>query len=73
AYALDVLGLNVTVPHKSAVIPCLKGIDRTAERIGAVNTLVRREDLGGYYGYNTDITGLKRAIESDGVTLGGAH
>ncbi len=69
AYALDLLGLNVTVPHKSAVIPFLKEIDPLAERIGAVNTLVRCE--GGYKGYNTDMPGLLRAMERDGVnTLG---
>lgn len=67
AYALNLLGMNVTVPHKSAVIPFLKAIDELAEKIGAVNTLVRCE--GGYKGYNTDMTGLKRAMESDGVSL----
>ena len=55
AFALNMLGLNVTVPHKSAVIPYLKEIDPLAERIGAVNTLVRCE--GGFKGYNTDMPG----------------
>lgn len=41
ALALDFLGLNVTVPYKSDVIPYLAEIDPLAERIGAVNTLVR--------------------------------
>ena len=41
AWALNLLGVNVTVPHKSAVIPFLSGIDREASCIGAVNTLVR--------------------------------
>jgi len=67
AYALNILGMNVTVPHKSAVIPFLKEVDELAGRIGAVNTLVRCE--GGYRGYNTDMTGLQRAMESDGVHL----
>ena len=69
AYALNLLGMNVTVPHKSAVIPYLKDVDELAEKIGAVNTLVRCE--GGYKGYNTDMTGLKRAMESDGIELKG--
>lgn len=67
AKALHLLGLNVTVPHKSAVIPYLKEIDELAEKIGAVNTLVRCD--GGYKGYNTDMTGLKRAMETDGVLI----
>lgn len=41
ALALDFLGLNVTVPYKSDVIAHLAEIDPLAERIGAVNTLVR--------------------------------
>ena len=68
-YALDVTGLNVTVPHKSAVLPWLKEIDPLAEKVGAVNTLVRCP--GGYKGYNTDLTGLQRAMESDGIHLKG--
>lgn len=67
AYELNVLGLNVTVPHKLEVIDCLVGIDSLAETIGAVNTLVRTE--GGYIGYNTDILGLERAILSEISTL----
>ncbi len=69
AYALHILGLNVTVPYKSAVIPYLEEVDELAKQIGAVNTLVRCE--GGYKGYNTDMTGLKRAMESDGIYLEG--
>jgi len=69
AYALNLLGLNVTVPYKSQVMPFLKKIDPLAETIGAVNTLVRVE--GGYQGYNTDMPGLYRAMEEDGVHLEG--
>lgn len=70
AYALNLLGMNVTVPYKSDVIPLLQDIDPMAEKIGAVNTLVRVE--GGYKGYNTDMPGLYRAMCSDGVQLEGA-
>lgn len=69
AYALNLLGLNVTVPYKSDVIPFLKDIDPLAERIGAVNTLVRLED--GFKGYNTDMPGLYRAMCDDGVSIEG--
>ncbi|MCM1268228.1 MAG: shikimate dehydrogenase [Bacteroidales bacterium] len=67
AAALNLLGLNVTVPYKSDVISCLRGIDPLAENIGAVNTLVRTS--GGYKGYNTDMEGLCRAMETEGVGL----
>lgn len=69
AFALNLLGINVTVPYKSEVIPFLKEIDPLAETIGAVNTLVRTE--GGFKGYNTDMPGLYRAMCEDGVHLPG--
>lgn len=67
AYALNVLGLNVTVPYKSAVLPYLKDVDAMARHIGAVNTLVRAD--GGYIGYNTDMTGLYRAMQSEHISI----
>ena len=69
AYALNLLGVNVTVPYKREVMPFLKEIDPLAEKIGAVNTLVRVS--GGFKGYNTDMPGLYRAMCGDGVTLEG--
>lgn len=69
AFALNVLGLNVTVPYKSDVIEHLDCIDDMAEKIGAVNTLVRTNN--GYKGYNTDITGLYRAMCSEKIRLEG--
>lgn len=69
AFALNLLGLNVTVPYKSDVIPYLKEIDPLAKQIGAVNTLVRTE--GGYKGYNTDMPGLFRAMCTDDVVIAG--
>lgn len=67
AFALNALGVNVTVPYKSDVIPYLQDIDDLASRIGAVNTLVRTRE--GYKGYNTDMPGLLRALKADGVQL----
>ncbi len=69
AFALNLLGMNVTVPYKSDVIPYLVDIDPLAEHIGAVNTLVRTEK--GYKGYNTDMPGLYRAMCEDGVKIKG--
>lgn len=67
AYALNILGINVTVPHKQRVMEALVDIDRDAAAIGAVNTLVRVP--GGYKGYNTDAAGLKRAMERAGIAV----
>jgi len=67
AYHLGIQGLNVTVPHKTAVMEALKEIDPAAKMIGAVNTLVRTEQ--GYKGYNTDMPGLGRALKRRGISL----
>ncbi len=69
AYALNILGMNVTVPHKNQVMDYLVDVDEAAGQIGAVNTLVRDDNLHGYKGYNTDILGLKRQIHEDGISL----
>lgn len=69
AYALNLTGMNVTVPHKQTVIPYLKELDSAAKSIGAVNTLVRTE--GGYKGYNTDAAGFLRAIKGAGIHISG--
>lgn len=67
AYALNLLGMNVTVPYKSEVSKSLAECDELAEKIGAVNTLVRVD--GGYKGYNTDMSGLYRAMSSYGIVI----
>lgn len=67
AFDDGILGLNITVPYKQEVMPYLVDIDPAAKAIGAVNTLVRMED--GYKGYNTDMPGLAKAIESEGIVL----
>jgi shikimate dehydrogenase len=71
AYALNILGLNVTVPYKSEVMKYLAETEETAQKIGAVNTLVRTS--AGYKGYNTDMPGLYRAMCSEGVRLKDEH
>lgn len=58
--APEMLGANVTIPHKEAVLPWLDEIDPQARRIGAVNTIVNRE--GRLCGYNTDAPGVLRAL-----------
>lgn len=69
AFALNILGMNVTVPHKQAVMRYLDDVDEAAREIGAVNTLVRTER--GYKGYNTDVPGLRRAAEEAGFIIKG--
>lgn len=56
----DVLGANVTVPHKAAVMPLLDEIDALARRAGAVNTIVNRS--GRLIGSNTDIPAIADEI-----------
>jgi shikimate dehydrogenase len=78
--ALQMPGMNVTIPHKVNVIPLLDKLDPMAEKIGAVNTVVN--DNGVLTGYNTDATGflqplLEKGIEPEGrnvviVGAGGA-
>ena len=69
AFALNIQGLNVTVPHKQHVMEHLTETDPAALAIGAVNTLVRRET--GYKGYNTDGAGLRRAMDEAGIRIEG--
>lgn len=58
--APDVLGANVTVPHKSAVMPYLDEVSKLADRAGAVNTIVNRG--GRLFGDNTDVYGFVTSL-----------
>ena len=58
--AADARGVNVTVPHKEAVIPFLDEVDDWAAAAGAVNTIVNRG--GRLTGHNTDGVGFLRAL-----------
>lgn len=70
--ALGIAGANVTVPHKTSVLPLLDSVDDAARAIGAVNTVVRGED-GRLHGLNTDAGGLVRALVEAGARLEGAR
>ncbi len=61
AKALNIRGLNVTIPHKTDVIKYLDALDKSAELIGAVNTI--KFDGDHAKGYNTDGIGSVKAIE----------
>lgn len=56
----DLSGLNVTIPYKSEIIPLLDDIDPVANNIGAVNTIVFKNNQ--CIGYNTDHLGFKKSI-----------
>ena len=61
--ALDLAGVNVTVPHKQNVIALLDELDPAARVIGAVNTIVNVD--GRLVGYNTDGQGFIRSLENE--------
>lgn len=64
-------GVNVTIPHKIAVIPLLDELHPSAKECGAVNTVVNRG--GKLTGYNTDIFGMSFALAHAGISLSGRH
>ena len=68
---LALCGLNVTLPHKSAIIPLLDRVEPDALAIGAVNTVYH--EAGQLVGMNTDAPGLSRALVEAGVQLTAAN
>ncbi|HLC30336.1 MAG TPA: shikimate dehydrogenase, partial [Dehalococcoidia bacterium] len=60
----DRLGMNVTVPHKEAVLAFVDRTDEAATVSRAVNTIVKEK--GSLVGYNTDSSGFLRALREDG-------
>jgi shikimate dehydrogenase len=67
--ALGFAGLNVTVPHKEAILPLLDELSPAARAIGAVNTVIRSGDR--LRGENTDGEGFLRAVAKLGMRLRG--
>ncbi len=67
--ALNMAGVNVTVPHKERVIPFLDEVNEEARFIGAVNTIVNSG--GTLTGYNTDGRGFMRSLAEKDITVGG--
>ena len=62
-------GASITIPHKVAAMPFLDHVEETAQRIGAINTIVCEK--GTLTGYNTDATGALRALRESEVSLAG--
>ncbi|MDO8746184.1 MAG: shikimate dehydrogenase [Thermodesulfovibrionales bacterium] len=65
--ALNLAGVNVTVPHKEKVIPFLDKVDKEAAFIGAVNTIVNQGDK--LIGYNTDGRGFMRSLSEARISV----
>lgn len=67
---LNIRGLSVTIPHKETVQDGCAEIDPLARKIGAINTLVRRDEAqgGGWYATNTDAKAAAGSLET---ALGG--
>jgi shikimate dehydrogenase len=63
--AMHLHGLNVTIPHKVAVLALLDELDDMAENLGAVNTIVNHD--GRLKGYNTDAAGFYQALLNEGI------
>ena len=67
--ALDLTGVNVTIPHKEKVMPFLDSLSEEASFIGAVNTI--RNDGGTLTGYNTDGRGFMQSLSEAGIDVSG--
>ena len=66
----DFSGINVTIPYKKDVIPYLDELSPLAQRMGAVNTIVRRSD-GTLFGHNTDYFGFSSMVQRSGIQVAG--
>lgn len=64
----DFTGLNVTIPYKKAVLPYCATLSKTAQRLGAVNTLVRKKD-GTLIGHNTDYFGFASMLQRSNLDV----
>ncbi len=62
--ALGFRGVNVTVPHKQAVMPFLDAVSPAAAAIGAVNTILVDQETGRLTGYNTDWRGFLADLDA---------
>jgi shikimate dehydrogenase len=69
--ALNLAGVNVTIPHKETVMPHLDELTPAARAIGAVNTIIVEDDT--LIGDNTDVSGFLEALDQAGVPLAGRH
>ncbi len=69
--AMGFAGVNLTIPHKIAVKDYLDGLDKSAQLVGAVNTIECKE--GRLIGHNTDAAGYIGALKLAGIDVTGKH
>lgn len=69
--AMNMRGINLTIPHKIAVIPYLDEMTQAAEIIGAVNTVINEK--GRLIGENTDGKGMLQSFDENGCEVKGKH
>jgi shikimate dehydrogenase len=67
--ALNISGINITVPHKEVSLKYMDNIDETAEVIGSVNTVVIKDNK--FTGYNTDCLGFGRSLTDNKINISG--
>jgi len=60
-FELEITGANITVPHKEEAFRACDELDEFAQKVGAVNTILKKDNR--LYGYNTDAPGFLKAIE----------
>lgn len=65
--ALDIKGINVTIPHKERIIRFMDEIDPLAKKIGAINAI--KNENGNLLGRNTDAAGAKKALSDSGCPI----
>lgn len=65
----DFTGINVTAPYKKSVIPYCSKLTAEAERLGAVNTIVRKSE--GLIGHNTDYFGFSYMLKKSSLQVAG--
>ena len=66
----DFDALNVTIPYKKTVLPFCDQLSPAAQRLGAVNTIVRKQD-GALIGHNTDFFGFTAMVRRSGIDISG--
>ncbi|MBY9014413.1 MAG: shikimate dehydrogenase [Candidatus Lokiarchaeota archaeon] len=65
----NIIGINVTIPHKEAIIPYLDELEPLSKQIGAVNSV--KNEGGVLLGRNTDVFGAKQALRDAGFKIEG--
>ena len=66
---LELQGINITIPYKVNALEACDVVDPRAERIGCVNTMVRKD--GKWHGYNTDYDGFVFTLQHAGIDVSG--